>query len=1293
MDNTGDTVISFTVDDGNGGVITPTVTIQPVNPGPDAIDQTVVTTPDTPIDIDPLANDNDPDSDPLTITEINGIALTPGVAQTIALPNGTVTVAVDGTITVTPDTGFAGDINVPYTIEDQDGATDSAVHRVTIGNAPPEVMDPDPTPGTPSVDPLDAENIIVPAVDGQPVTIDLDDYLADPNGHALTITPGTLPAGATFNPANNELTFVPTVDNTGDTVISFTVDDGNGGVITPTVTIQPVNPGPDAVDQTVVTTPDTPVVIDPQANDTDPDNDPLTITEINGIVLTPGVAQTIAVPNGTVTLAADGTITVTPDMGFAGDIDIPYTIEDQDSAGDSAVHTVEVPNTAPTLVDIDLAPGTPSVDPLDPMNIIVPAVDGTSLTIDLDEFLTDPNGQPLTIIPGALPAGATFTPATNELTFVPPIDNTSDTVIAFTVDDGNGGTITPTITIQPVNPGPDAVSQSVIASPDTPVIIDPLADDIDPDSDPLTITEIDGIALTPGVAQTIAVSNGTVTIAANGTITVTPDAGFAGNVNVPYTIEDQDGASDSAVHTVVVPNTPPDVVSPGTAPGAPSVDPLNPTNILVPAVDGTLITLDLNDYLTDPNSDVLTITPDTLPVGATFDPLTNIVSFEPSIDNVGDTVITFTVTDSNGGMITPTVTIQPVNPGPVATAQTVPGAFDTPTVIDPLANDSDPDNDTLAITEINGVALVSGMEQTISVPNGVVTLSIDGVITVTPDSGYSGDINVPYTVVDVDGASDTAIHTVSVPNAPVIAVAETVAGAFDAPTVIEPLANDTAANGGPLAITEINGVALISGMAQSITVPNGTVTVAADGTISVTPDEGFVGAIDVPYTLASIDGVNASAVHTVEIANPPPVVRDLNTQPGTPVVDPLDPQNILVPALDGEAVTIDLNDFLVDPNGDPLTIVPETLPEGASYDEVAQTLTFIPAVDNMGDVSVPFSVTDASGNVVNPTLTIQPVNPAPIANPESIVSTQGIAVTLDLLANDTDPDGDEISLAEPPILLDPATGTLQLLNDEWVFTPAAGFTGDAVISYILQDQDGLTSASFHTVTVGPAAPAEAQEARPIVNVESPIYRPTRVSESNVERDYYKPSIDAELVVLQMSESLRSLNGSDLSTTDGHDQPTVVNVTYAESAGFSSGKGYRGTHSIDPTDECGRVFVDTIVRDSMLSITVRSTIDPVRSSGVIAFGVTLDDGQPLPDWISELADDEFMVDRQAGVEMIALKVVAHQEDGTDRVRFVEIDTLTGHIRERSQGSTLGTGFIEELEQVVSNDEMLIERKAN
>ena len=193
-----------------------------------------------------------------------------------------------------------------------------------VANAPPEVVDPDPTAGTPFIDPLDVENVIVPAVDGQPVTIDLDDYLTDPNGDTLTVTPGTLPAGAAFDPVTNELTFVPAVDNNGDTVIPFTVTDNNGGTITPTVTIQPVNPVPDAVDQTVTTGFETPVDIDPLANDTDPDGDPLTITEINGVVLTPGV--TIPVTNGTVTVATDGTITVTPDTGFLGTIAVPYTI-------------------------------------------------------------------------------------------------------------------------------------------------------------------------------------------------------------------------------------------------------------------------------------------------------------------------------------------------------------------------------------------------------------------------------------------------------------------------------------------------------------------------------------------------------------------------------------------------------------------------------------------------------------------------------------------------------------------------------------------------------------------------------------------------------------------------------------------------------------------------------------------------------------------------------------------------------------------------------------------------------
>ena len=139
-----------------------------------------------------------------------------------------------------------------------------------------------------------------------------------------------------------------------------------------------------------------------------------------------------------------------------------------------------------------------------------------------------------------------------------------------------------------------------------------------------------------------------------------------------------------------------------------------------------------------------------------------------------------------------------------------------------------------------------------------------------------------------------------------------------------------------------------------------------------------------------------------------------------------------------------------------------------------------------------------------------------------------------------------------------------------------------------------------------------------------------------------------------------------------------------SEGFSSGKGYRGTHSVDPTDECGRVFVDTINEASGLSITVRSTIDPTISDGVTGFTVTLANGEPLPQWISEIGDGELLLDRSGDVEVVALKIVSHRDGASDLIRHVEIDTLTGQIREQQQAGTFGSSFYETIDTAV-NDE--------
>ena len=358
-----------------------------------------------------------------------------------------------------------------------------------VSNAPPEVTNPDPTPSpdAPTIDSSNPTNLLVPAVDGEPITIDLDDYLTDPNGDSVTISPDALPAGATFDPLTNELTFVPPVNNNGDTVVSFTVTVSNGATVTPTVTIQPVNPVPQASNETISAPYGSAVEIDPLANDTDEDGDELTISHIHGVSLTPGIAQTIEIPNATITIDTAGAITVTPDIGFSGDVVVDYIVADEDGVTDTATHTVDVANAPPSVEDIDTAPGTPVIDPVDTQNILVPAVDGEPVTIDLDEYLVDPNGDQITIDPGSLPEGATFDAATNALTFIPATDNTGDKTVPLTVTDTAGNTITPVVTIQPVNPDPIANPQAVETPFGTPVKVDLLANDIDPDSDVISL--------------------------------------------------------------------------------------------------------------------------------------------------------------------------------------------------------------------------------------------------------------------------------------------------------------------------------------------------------------------------------------------------------------------------------------------------------------------------------------------------------------------------------------------------------------------------------------------------------------------------------------------------------------------------------------------------------------------------------------------------------------------------------------------------------------------------------------
>ena len=109
------------------------------NTPPVAVNDSYTTPHNTPVVLNPLQGDTDPENDALSITSINGVTLTPGTAQSIPVTNGVVTVAADGTITFTPNTGFVGQVSFPYTISDGHGGTSQAIETITITNTPPEL--------------------------------------------------------------------------------------------------------------------------------------------------------------------------------------------------------------------------------------------------------------------------------------------------------------------------------------------------------------------------------------------------------------------------------------------------------------------------------------------------------------------------------------------------------------------------------------------------------------------------------------------------------------------------------------------------------------------------------------------------------------------------------------------------------------------------------------------------------------------------------------------------------------------------------------------------------------------------------------------------------------------------------------------------------------------------------------------------------------------------------------------------------------------------------------------------
>lgn len=169
------------------------------------------------------------------------------------------------------------------------------------------------------------------------VVINVLDNDADPNGGTLSVVAVDEPLqGQAVVNANGTITYTPQAGFFGDDSFHYWISDGQSGIASAAVAVSVVPGGhaPVARADAAETDEGQPVVITPLQNDTDEDNDALSITS-----LTPAL-------HGTATLKPDGSITYTPEADFVGSDEFTYTLEDATGRTDSATITVSVLETS-----------------------------------------------------------------------------------------------------------------------------------------------------------------------------------------------------------------------------------------------------------------------------------------------------------------------------------------------------------------------------------------------------------------------------------------------------------------------------------------------------------------------------------------------------------------------------------------------------------------------------------------------------------------------------------------------------------------------------------------------------------------------------------------------------------------------------------------------------------------------------------------------------------------------------------------------------------------------------------
>ena len=373
------------------------------------------------------------------------------------------------------------------------------------------------------------------------------------------------------------------------------------------------------------------------------------------------------------------------------------------------------------------------------------------------------------------------------------------------------------------------------------------------------------------------------------------------------------------------------------------------------------------------------------------------------------------------------VTAPPVNTAPVAAGQSVTTPQDVAKAI--TLSGSDADGNVLTYT-------------TSATSHGTVSGSGASVV-YTPAPGYSGPDSFTFTV--NDGMLSSAPATVSITVTPA------------APVNTAPVANNlsvTTAQDTAKAITLTASDANGDALAYTATAPSHGVLSGSGANRTYTPTPGYFGPDSFTFTVN--DGIVSSPPATVSIiVTPAPPV---NTAPVA------NSQSVTTPQDTAKAITLSGSDA----DGNMLTYNTNT-PSHGTLSGSGANLTYTPSAGYSGADSFTFTVNDGTVSSASATVSITvtaapPLNTAPVAASQTVITAQDTAKAIVLAGSDAN--GDPVTFTTGA----PSHGSLSGTGANRIYTPAAGYSGADSFTFTVNDGTVSSAPATVSITVTPAPP-------------------------------------------------------------------------------------------------------------------------------------------------------------------------------------------------------------------------------